>query len=220
MKPSTAFKVMIPMHTFLEEKETERFQLTHDVVTQEDVQRMKLKDRFNNESEYEGFTEGTYVVLRDKTKKEIIMSDTWMEWKTNFDFLNQAKGDVIIAGLGIGMVLMALQDKESVTSITIIEKEQDIIDMVSTQLPLNKKVRIIHSDIFDYVTAEKFDTIYFDIWNNIGEDNFPDMDDLHTAWKDNVSEHGWMSSWRYEDCYDPTYLWNRNKSKVRAFDDR
>ena len=59
MNKTTAFKVMIPMFTLLEEKETERFKLTHMIVSKEDVQRMKLRDSIHEEEEYKGLKIGT-----------------------------------------------------------------------------------------------------------------------------------------------------------------
>lgn len=217
---SNEFRMTIAMHEFLSPRESKRFSLNHEVATVDDVARMRLRDSLNGRNEYENFTAGTYVILRDKVKDEIIMSDTWMEWKTNFDFLNQARGDVLVAGLGIGMVLLSIQDKTNVTSVTVVEKSKDIIDMVASQLPLNSKVKIVHSDIFDFVSKETYDTIYFDIWNDISSDNAGDMLRLHKLWKLSLNEHGWMNSWRYDDCVDDTFWYeNTNRSAFGGVDD-
>ena len=64
------------------------------------------------------------------------------------NFCTHAHGDVLIGGLGIGLIILAIQDNPEVHSITVIEKNQEVIDMVATQLPLNEKVKIIQADVF------------------------------------------------------------------------
>lgn len=115
-----------------------------------------------------GVSAGRYVRLR--FKGDIVMSNTQMEKRTNSEFVCHAHGDVLIGGLGIGMIILAIQNKEKVNSVTIIEKSQDVIDMVANQLPFNSKVRIICDDVFTYKPDRKYDCIYMDIWNYINSD--------------------------------------------------
>mgnify|MGYP000786328328 FL=1 len=42
------------------------------------------------------------------------MSDTPMEKETNRDFVHNAHGNVLIGGLGIGLIILAIQNKEDV----------------------------------------------------------------------------------------------------------
>lgn len=114
-----------------------------------------------------------YIKLIDNSKIEnkCIMSNVPMEEYTNEAFIKEAKGDVLIGGLGMGFVVLPLMKKESVTSITIIEKYKDIIDMITNQIDFNDKVSIINDDIFTYNPInKKYDCIYVDIWNVINRD--------------------------------------------------
>lgn len=61
-------------------------------------------------------------------------------------------------------------------------------------------VTIVQGDIFTYETTAKFDTIYFDIWDNICGDNWDGMKRLHRKFRSKLRKGGWMSSWRKEDC--------------------
>lgn len=140
---------------------------------------------------------GKYIQLF--VDNELVMSDTRMEKLTNQKFIDNAKGDVIIAGLGIGMIIHNLREKMAegtVKSITVIEVEQDVIDYVS---PLFEDMNITYivADVMEYKPPRgvKYDTIYFDIWPAIGEDNILDMAVLHKRWKSCKSKDGWMSSW-------------------------
>ena len=104
------------------------------------------------------------------------MSDTNMEKRTNSDFVINAHGNVLIGGLGIGLILLAVQqDKEDVKQITVVEKNMEVIELVGNQLPLNSKVHIIHDDVFDYAPQMKYNTIYMDIWNYINEDIYKEQ---------------------------------------------
>jgi hypothetical protein len=113
---------------------------------------------------------GKYIRLMDKY--DCIMSDTLMEMRTNREVVDRANGDVFMAGLGIGLIVLPMQEKGEVRSITILEKYAQVIELVAGQLPLNGKVKIIQGDVFTYEfpRGTKYDTIYFDIWNNINSD--------------------------------------------------
>jgi len=119
--------------------------------------------------------DGKYVRLCDRTG--CVMSDTDMEKRTNRNFIYNANGDVFVAGLGIGLIILPIQDNKEVKSITILEKYSEVIELVGKQLPLNDKVKIIHGDVFEYEFPKgtKFDTIYFDIWNYVNEDVYEEM---------------------------------------------
>ena len=64
----------------------------------------------------------------------IMMSDTPMERRTNSGFVSHAHGRVLVAGLGIGLILEAILDKPEVETVTVIEKYQDVVDLVAPSL--------------------------------------------------------------------------------------
>lgn len=131
-------------------------------------------DRNNFSAMISGISPGTYVRLLHNG--ECVMSDTSMEKRTNMDFCMNAHGDVLIGGLGIGMIILAIQDKPEVKSITVIEKNQEVIDMVASQLNFNEKVKIICADVFEWKPEKgvKYDVSYMDIWNWINSDVYND----------------------------------------------
>jgi spermidine synthase len=114
-------------------------------------------------------------------------SEGLCQWKkrTNSRFIWNANGDVFIAGLGIGLIVLAIQDKEEVKSITILEKYPEVIELVGKQLPLNNKVKILQGDVFEYnfPKGTKFDTIYFDIWNYVNSDVYEEMKALKKKYR-------------------------------------
>jgi len=116
---------------------------------------------------WHNITPGDYVRLTHRG--EILMSNTPMEERTNMWFCMNAYGDVLLGGLGIGMVIMAIQDKPEVKSITVLEKNSEVIELVDKQLPFNEKVEIIHADVFAWKPNKKYDCIYMDIWAGINQ---------------------------------------------------
>lgn len=153
--------------------------------------------------EYYDFEPGDYVKLI--ADGELVMSNTNMEIRTNMEFINMATGDVLIGGLGIGLVAIAIAEKRDVKSITIIEKNSDVIELVWKHLrkhnQFRDKVKIISDDVFKYVTKDKFDVLYFDIWNQVSSTNYEQMKELTKKYlKNKRNRASVILHWRKEDC--------------------
>lgn len=166
-------------------------------IDEEHAKMANLGALFNREPWFMRVNKGEYVKLI--VDGQLMMSDTDMEKRTNTEFVKNAKGRVMIAGLGIGLILENLRDKCEkgiVTSIVVYEKYQDVIDLVGDRykdLPLEIRCE----DILEYKPkkGEMYDTIYFDIWPTISTDNLVDMAKLHQRWKCRKPKDGWMNSW-------------------------
>lgn len=158
-----------------------------------DVKEPDAFEKVRNPEVY-GQEDQEVCVLVDGELGEIVMSDSWMEQYTNIEHVRGAKGHVLVAGLGIGMILLALQEKPDVESITVVEISQELVDFITPNLPLNDKVNIVVSDIHAFEPQMTYDTVYCDIWNNISGDNYDEMLDLSTKF----SSHGKVAHWRYD----------------------
>ena len=134
----------------------------------------------------------------------LVMSDTSMEKRSNRGVLWNARGDVLIAGLGLGMILLPLLEKPEVKSILVIEKSQDVIDLVEPHIRKaakkkgSSKLTVVCADIFEWAPpkGQKWDTIYFDIWGDISTDSLKDMGKLHRKFGRRKNPGGWMNSWK------------------------
>lgn len=138
---------------------------------------------------------GNYVRIVADGKLQ--MSDSDMEWRTNTDFLLNAHGDVLIAGLGIGFVIVPLLLKPEVNSIRVVEKNPDVIALVAPHLK-HKKLRVDNGDINTYrnqLNGDRFNTIYFDIWHDLCTDNAEHMKRLHRQYRKYMRPNGYMNSW-------------------------
>lgn len=127
----------------------------------------------------------------------LVMSDTFMERKSNSEFVENARGKVLIAGLGLGLVVRNILSKPEVFEIVIVEKNNDVIDLVGPKFR-DPKLRIVNADIFEWKTDEMFDTIYFDIWKDVDPGNLADVRVLHNRFKRKKLPGGWMNSWMKE----------------------
>jgi len=136
---------------------------------------------------------GTYTSLKRGNK--LIMSDTSDEIRDHIYFITRADGNVLIAGLGIGMVLNGVATQHGVEKITVIEKSPDVIKLVADHYrakPYGSKLEIIEADIFDWKPAKgvKYDHAWFDIWDDLCTDNLKEMATLNRRFARTVTNKG------------------------------
>ena len=114
-----------------------------------------------------------------------IMKDdvTWMsldpnEINTMRESINEAAGHVLAFGLGLGYFPIMCAAKDNVTSVTVVEKDQKIIDIFKKHIlplcPVKNKIQIIQGDAFIYTKQDlkQYDYLFIDIWHN-PEDGLP-----------------------------------------------
>lgn len=105
-------------------------------------------------------------------KGEIWMNISPNEINTMQPSIDEASGDVLVYGLGLGYYPFMVALKDDVKSITIIERDEKIINIFKENLfPhfINKdKIKIIKSDAFEYQKnhKEKYDYVFVDLWHN------------------------------------------------------
>jgi hypothetical protein len=109
-------------------------------------------------------------------------ASTWMaiipsEINTMEEAIKEAKGDVLVYGLGLGYYLYMISLKKEVTSITVIEKDKDIIKVFNDSLKHNfnmDKIKIINDDAFLYEqnTNKSYSFVFVDLWHG-ADDGLP-----------------------------------------------
>jgi len=126
--------------------------------------------------------------LEIKDDKSKIWS-TWMVddpphlWSMQ-DYARNSIGNVLVAGLGLGLITHELLDNvtninnsnmlskvlSDVDSITVVERNKDVIDLISPLLPKAEgvKFQIINKDFYDFIheSEEDFDRIIVDLWTS------------------------------------------------------
>lgn len=84
------------------------------------------------------------------------------EYKEQYACYDLAYGDVLITGLGFGMLATWLAAKPEVTSVKVIEFSQEVIDLFTSSNPVADKITIELGDAKTYTTNDKFDCIFLD----------------------------------------------------------
>lgn len=86
-------------------------------------------------------------------------------------FINEATGNILLIGCGLGYVAYMLSRKENVRSITIVDNNQDVLDLFTThilpQFESKEKIQTVRSDGLEYLRTTDlsgFDHVNVDIW--------------------------------------------------------
>ena len=160
-----------------------------------------IHDKVLNFYNYSDNLEKERIVFLLNKSNECIMSSNLFERLTNQNFIDTAKGDVIIFGLGLGLIIFPLLEDDEVTSITVIDKSVDIIDNIGPiikKYDVNDKLTIINGDVFTYyqqLNDAKFDVAYFDYWNIVDSTIYNDMETIKELYKNNIKETGQIMYW-------------------------
>ena len=85
--------------------------------------------------------------------------------------IRRARGRVLVLGLGIGYYPYVVSEKENVGSITIVERQPEIIELfeknILHQFTNRGKIRIVRSDAYEFLDSVRdgeFDFCFADIW--------------------------------------------------------
>ena len=144
---------------------------------------------------YEGFVRDDYLLLPDLKDVPMIgffdeefhfptVFEDGVEWmaikpneiETMREPIARAHGHVLTLGLGLGYFTYMVSEKEEVTDITVVEVDNDVIDIFNSvilpQFPHKDKVHIVKADAFDFLkdkTNDRFDYIFADMWHDTSD---------------------------------------------------
>ncbi len=126
----------------------------------------------------------------------VIMSDTPAEINDHLYFMYRAKGDILVNGLGLGLVTEGLMLNPDVKHLTVIEISPEVIRLVGEYLKNkhNGRLSIVNADAFVWnpPRGKVFDSIWHDIWPAICGDYYDDMKRLHRKYaKKTKSQNSW-----------------------------
>jgi hypothetical protein len=114
-------------------------------------------------------------VLKEGSNK-VWMSPSISEMESMKDGIEKGHGKCLTMGLGIGFLPYLWLLKDEVESVTVVEFNQDVIDLfekyIRPQFGTHKKLEIIHGNALDYYEAQflnKFDYVYVDFWESTSD---------------------------------------------------
>lgn len=130
---------------------------------------------------------------------EVVMSNTPMEVRTCAEFLENARGRLLINGLGLGMVLHAVLQLPEVTLVTVVERELDVIKLVGDAFSSDPRVEIIHADAFLYCPPAGviYECAWHDIWHDFSYGNLDGMEALEKKY---LHLTNWQGCWGKQEC--------------------
>ena len=130
----------------------------------------------------DGYKENSQIGYFDKKFSYLALTqgnNVWMslnpnEIETMKPFIEKGKGHVLVLGLGMGYVPYMLSLKDDVKSITIIEKDPEIISLFNKSIypyfEHQEKIKIIQNDAIDYLHKKQkeagYDYIFADLWHD------------------------------------------------------
>jgi hypothetical protein len=141
-------------------------------------------------------------------KRQVVMSNTRSEVRDHSYFINRAikiGGDILINGLGLGVCLKAIADGSNgnLKSVTVIEKYQEVIDLVWKHFrsDINDKIIVIKADALEWRPPKnkRYTLVWHDIWTDICTDNLKEMAKLHRKYGRKTD---WQGSWCKELCLE------------------
>ena len=152
----------------------------------------KVKDAFYRDWESRDNSKATLEIQ----KRAII---GYEKEKDFFDEIDEATGDVLVCGLGLGYYPFMVSLKKDVKSITVIEKDPNIIKIFKENLfkffPNKDKIHIVQDDAIKYLkeTRNNFTYCFIDLWHN-PEDGLPLYLRLKPLEKKNTKYAYWLET--------------------------
>ncbi|MBO4572643.1 MAG: hypothetical protein J5762_02610 [Clostridia bacterium] len=146
---------------------------------------------------YRGFVRDDFLYLKDGRviprigffDKDYVypaVSQGGREWMTLLPneinsqkkYIDEAFGKVAAYGLGLGYYALKVALKDSVTSVTVVDIDNSVIDLFSKeilpQFPLKarNKIKLVNADALGFskgLKAGDFDYIYVDVWHDVSD---------------------------------------------------
>jgi hypothetical protein len=124
-----------------------------------------------------GFFKETFKYPAIYQNNKLWMSITPNEIETMKEHINDARGKVVTFGLGMGYFAYMTSNKDNVSSITIVERDNNVIELfkkvILPQFKNKDKINIVNMDAFDFMKNEfsKYDVdyVFTDIYHDVSD---------------------------------------------------
>jgi len=205
-----------PMYEVLPQGECGGAKIEHFEIDTSRSVVTRLRAEFNPDTRWYTFIPpGKYARL--SVDGVMYMTDTGHEHYSSLPLLNNAYGNVLVSGLGLGMVIPPLLANPKVDSVCVVEKNTDVVRLVlppllryiqaHTDFGRSRDLCVSKGDVWNWdpyadtlSENRKFDTIFHDIWPNLGPELLPEFAKLKRRYRKWLNKGGWMGCWAEETC--------------------
>jgi hypothetical protein len=118
-----------------------------------DIALMKIGQKYDPYKYYLYNRGNRWMILDTYVNKEL---------KEMYSMYDMARGDVLLTGFGFGVLAAWIASKPEVTSVTVLEISQDIIDIFLINNSMPEKVNVIVTDATAYTTDRHYDCLFLD----------------------------------------------------------
>lgn len=108
---------------------------------------------------YYEYAKRTDIIVLKISGKIWMTTDPAYLWSLEH-FAEQAKGKVLVAGLGLGIVVHLLTKNPAVTQIDVVDRELDVIGLVQPLLPEDPRIHVHHDDFYNWCDHAGMNTDY------------------------------------------------------------
>lgn len=93
-------------------------------------------------------------------------------------YVDEANGRVLTYGLGLGYYVFKVAEKDSVLSVTAVDKDEEVIKLFTERIlpffpqKIKDKIKLVKADAFEYAEGladGAYDYIYADIWRDVSD---------------------------------------------------
>lgn len=119
---------------------------------------------------------------------EVVMEDSWRELQRHLPIWLEAKGRVLITGLGLGCVVRGLLLNPEVEAIDVVELDPRIIALTKPTLD-DPRVMIVQGDALKVAIWGEWDYAWHDLWCEPSADGSSRLQMLHAALMAKYRDH-------------------------------
>lgn len=189
------------MKSTMPPRESEHYSITQFTVSDDDIRLFNLRLMMSGQGSRR-MVAGTYTRLNFKGQYDPLMSDTPAEIQDHREFIQRATGHILLNGLGLGFVLEMCMDKPDVIQATVIEIDQELIDLVAPYYheKYPEQIQVVCADALTYKPPKgvRYGAVWHDIWPSICADNLDDMKVLSRKYGRRTDTQGSWCRWECE----------------------
>ena len=163
-------------------------------VGQQDAEIFNLRQAFNGAHRYIAVGEYTQLIQGGT----LWMSDTPVELLEHIPVVDEVyknkHRDVLILGLGLGVVVQAVLDMRHVKECVVVEKNEHILKVIGPQYEerYGTRLRLVRADAYRWKPDKHYGAVWADIWPTLSTDNIRKISNLRKRYGGACD---WFGAW-------------------------